>query len=93
MLLLFTFLPALAWNPPGMIVRDDGQSEDTPWGEADCYLAPSDYDDGEKVNDGIDSEITIDITIVDLGIPIIFNKIIMMSITQSTQSSYENIDK
>ena len=37
-LLLFTALSALAGNPPGMIVRDDGQSEEAPWGQTDSYI-------------------------------------------------------
>jgi len=81
MLLLLTGMTALAGNPPGLIVRDDGRSEDTPWGEADCYLTPSAYDDCEKVNDEINSDITIDVTIVDFNISVIFNKIIIMSVT------------
>ena len=72
-----------AWNPPGMFVREDDRLEDTPWGEADSYTEPSDYDEYESISEDCSSDIVINVVIIDLGIFGIFNDIIIDSKTQS----------
>ena len=69
-LLLFTALSALAGNPPGMIVRDDGQSEDTPWGDLSAVEPMRSETDSEQAKDDIETVIYNDIaTIISIISP------------------------
>ena len=49
-LLLFTALSTLAGNPPGLIVRDDGQSEDTPWEQTETYFPQEDDSNHQSIS-------------------------------------------